>query len=83
MNWAESIQKEQTPQFKLMRRGNRYDKVKKTYEKVPYAGTLKPYEPKPLKNKEDEKVKLSVKSGKGFNDRKIAIANALANQSER
>ena len=86
-NWAESIQKEQTPQFKLMRRGNHYDKVKKTYEKVPYTGTLKPYEPKPQKEKEDKKVKLSVKSGKGFNDRKIAMANAmanaLANQSER
>ena len=86
MNWAESVQKEQTPQFSLLRRGNRYSKVKKTYEKVPYAGTLKPYEQKPSKKKEeerDEKVKLAVKSAKGFNDRKVAIAKALANQSER
>ena len=39
--------------------------MKKTYESVPYAGTLQPYGPKPVKAKpEEEKKESSFKKDK-------------------
>ena len=46
--------------------------MKKTYESIPYAGTLQPYGPKPVKVKpEEEKKKEEKKESSGKKDKRF------------
>ena len=71
MAWAQSQETEKIPEIKCVRKGIRFQKVKKTYESVPYGGLLQPYGPKPVKVKPEKEEKKEKKESSDKKDKKF------------